>query len=316
MTMNFRSDKRSNQNGFTLIELLTVISIIGLLIAILLPAISSARSAARRTACSSNLKQLGQALSIYESVHGVYPSGMNGFGYSLHVMLLPHIEQAHLFNSINFSIPANLISGDSGNRTSYINRIDTFICADQAIKFGHSGTSYTGNRGVGERISQESGVFTSNSIGYTPGEIMDGMSQTVAISEWVVGPVDLQFKDVKGSVFETPSRLIGTGNIAPFIRECQSLDIDRVAINNNDKGLNWILGGYRHTLYNHTMPVNNYSCVSAGMAKEGAYTATSHHSGGVNTLFVDGHTGFIKNNISLPVWRALGTRSGGDFDTP
>ncbi|MBC7968410.1 MAG: DUF1559 domain-containing protein, partial [Fuerstia sp.] len=101
------------RRGFTLIELLVVIAIIAILIALLLPAVQQAREAARRTQCKNNLKQLALAIHNYHDTHKVYPFG-KGASYpgapvyarwSQHAMLLPYIEQANLYQSINFSAP-------------------------------------------------------------------------------------------------------------------------------------------------------------------------------------------------------------------
>ena len=107
------SGRFRRSRGFTLIELLVVIAIIAVLIALLLPAVQQAREAARRTQCRNNLKQIGLALHNYLSTHTVFPFGkgapyVGAAGYarwSQHAMILPYIDQAPLYNSIDFNNP-------------------------------------------------------------------------------------------------------------------------------------------------------------------------------------------------------------------
>jgi type II secretory pathway pseudopilin PulG len=87
-----------------LIELLVTVSVIAILVAILLPAVQAAREAARRSQCANNLKQLGVALSTYESSSRIFPHGVNGGAFSAHAMLLPQLDQSPLYNSINFGV--------------------------------------------------------------------------------------------------------------------------------------------------------------------------------------------------------------------
>src|SRR6478752_10469077 len=90
------------QRGFTLVELLVVIAIIGVLVALLLPAVQSAREAARRMRCQNNLKQIGLASHNHHDVLGEMPRGMSPVtGMSWHVHILPYIEQSAIFNSMD-----------------------------------------------------------------------------------------------------------------------------------------------------------------------------------------------------------------------
>jgi prepilin-type N-terminal cleavage/methylation domain-containing protein/prepilin-type processing-associated H-X9-DG protein len=136
------------RSGFTLIELLVVIAIIGILIALLVPAVQAAREAARRTRCTNNLKQIGLALHNYEGAHGSFPPGAITYqespldcnvvrrGFSLFALILPQMEQQAVYDAINFHFstgrlpPMEYGFPEAGltNRTGLIARINSFVC--------------------------------------------------------------------------------------------------------------------------------------------------------------------------------------------
>ncbi|MGH7201341.1 MAG: DUF1559 domain-containing protein, partial [Planctomycetaceae bacterium] len=105
----------SLRSGTTLTELLVALSVIGLLLALLVPAVQQVREASRRTQCRSNLKQIGIGMQSYHSVHGMFPPGSSN-GFSLHVFLLPHVEQRNLYDQIDFSQDVVSVEGEwNGN---------------------------------------------------------------------------------------------------------------------------------------------------------------------------------------------------------
>src|SRR5689334_6714400 len=134
-------------SAFTLIELLVVIAIIGVLTALLLPAVQSAREAARRAQCTNNLKQIGLALQNYEEANGTFPPGyvssvdmtiLNacdmdqenqhcvdlGTGWAWGSMILPYLEQTPVYNSINF----NLSVAYKENDTVSLTALSVYLC--------------------------------------------------------------------------------------------------------------------------------------------------------------------------------------------
>src|SRR5262249_33102914 len=129
--------------AFTLIELLVVIAIIAVLISLLLPAVQSAREAARRAQCTNNLKQMALAASNYESASGCYPggsySGINPNNpphwgtypenFSCFVRMLPYFEQAPMYSAVNF----NLCSSDIANLTICGVRVNSLICPSDTL---------------------------------------------------------------------------------------------------------------------------------------------------------------------------------------
>jgi prepilin-type N-terminal cleavage/methylation domain-containing protein/prepilin-type processing-associated H-X9-DG protein len=171
---------RSARRGFTLIELLVVISIIGVLIALLLPAVQAAREAARRSQCSNNLKQIGIALHNYENSNSVFPpagestnfgcaacgpfnsvtqgapaNGVTQFidGVGTFPRILQFIEGGNTFNAINFQLEYNSLSG--ANVTAYSTVISTFLCPSTPRKSGGG----TGREGFGDPFDPNAGLF-------------------------------------------------------------------------------------------------------------------------------------------------------------
>src|SRR5271170_4954855 len=121
--------KRKGRRGFTLIELLVVIAIIGLLIALLLPAVQAAREAARRSQCVNNLKQLGLAVQNYSDVNGALPPAAAtgpewSNNFSMKARVLPFLDQAALFNSLNMSY----FQLAAQNATNLTTMVGTFLC--------------------------------------------------------------------------------------------------------------------------------------------------------------------------------------------
>lgn len=157
--------------GFTLIELLVVISIIGVLVALLLPAVQSAREASRRAQCSNNLKQIGIAFTAYESAFHFLPAageslnyGVKPYvtqfidGHSVFARILPQIEQDTTYNIINFKLCYNHLSG--ANFTAFSTVINIYICPTA----DHSGES--GHDDVGDPGEANDLIYTAKGVGY------------------------------------------------------------------------------------------------------------------------------------------------------
>src|SRR5689334_15791940 len=122
-----------SRRGFTLVELLVVIAIIGVLVALLLPAVQAAREAARRAQCSNNLKQLSLALHNYENTHNTLPpAGIDSNQMSWVVLLLPYFEQQNLYSQFNF----NKGAWNSFNRINLVQgvRLKAIICPNLTTK--------------------------------------------------------------------------------------------------------------------------------------------------------------------------------------
>jgi prepilin-type N-terminal cleavage/methylation domain-containing protein/prepilin-type processing-associated H-X9-DG protein len=348
---------RRTWRGFTLIELLVVSAIIGILIALLLPAVQAAREAARRIQCVNNLKQIGLALHNYENTIGVLPFGMGSaytyrlcFWYSAHSMLLPYVEQAPLYNAINFNFPVwsptcnwagpwwSSLAWDV-NSTAYEAKVSTFLCPSDPTEFpleeagfrlqSIPGNNYLGNNGLNPRgwwnPQVADGLFyTSSSTRIA--SITDGASNTAAFSERLKSLGDRNRFVPGGDVLQTPpfsSVLFDRrdyGEISRFAQSCQSLSPATSQAPPHWAGGWWLVGGF-NALYTHVLPPNHQSCDngepwtggSTGATYSGiAYTASSRHPGGANTLLADGSIRFVKDGVARATWWALATRAGGE----
>jgi prepilin-type N-terminal cleavage/methylation domain-containing protein/prepilin-type processing-associated H-X9-DG protein len=213
---SFRPGRRHRDRGFTLIEVLVVITIIGLLVALLLPAVQAAREAARRIQCTHNLKQIALAAHNYHATAEVFPPGdLGGWsGWSAHARLLPFLEQGPLYNALNFAfgnrIPYGSQWGDPArtevNTTVTLTRITSFLCPSSIGPTGNlafpptdgprPGNCYFASMGAslhfgGDlRYARPIGMFMNNGppIGFRA--VTDGTANTICFGEWLVGDCD------------------------------------------------------------------------------------------------------------------------------
>ena len=307
---------KTRRRGFTLIELLVVIAIIGVLIALLLPAVQSAREAARRAQCVNNLKQIGIAMHNYHDALGSLPIGeVRGTSYSALSQALPFIEQGNSYNAINFS----LVQGNTANDTARMTILGVLLCpSDIANRLPSRGaaTNYFANKGtnviwqdpVGPNaaLPAANGVFIYGEISRFA-DITDGLSNTAFYSERVLADGSNAIVSPLEDVF-FPKSAPSTADEA--LQQCLALDINDLS---NQApvfmGAPWLNG--QHT-YQQSSPPNGRSC-GFFVVNRATMPPSSRHPGGVNLLAGDGAVKFIKQSIALSTWRALGTRAGGEI---
>jgi prepilin-type N-terminal cleavage/methylation domain-containing protein/prepilin-type processing-associated H-X9-DG protein len=289
-----------NRPGFTLIEALVVIAIIGLLLAILLPAIFAAREASRRLSCSNNLKQIALGLTSYAGAIGALPGSM--YLYSPLARMLPFIDQVPIYNSLN-------LQNNAANVTISSISLDVFICPSDNSSWRVGGmTNYAVNAGTdGLTNAPFSSPSDFSAIGYE--HVTDGSSTTAAASEWLTG-VPYLVRDAKRSVFQTDAPLIKPSEFPEFLIECRDLNVRNGTVNGITKGESWLTPGYGVTLYNHALLPNEHSCTNGTLTAQGAWTVTGSHGGGVNVAFLDGHVQYMNAALSRSIWTAIGTMNG------
>jgi prepilin-type N-terminal cleavage/methylation domain-containing protein len=330
---------RSQLRGFTLVELLVVIAIIGVLVALLLPAIQAAREAARRMQCANKLKQFGVSTLNYEAAkRRLPPARMLPKAWGVHVKLLPYVEQTSLFDIINFEQAI-------AENDARLQDVDLFLCpsdledrlsgvaAAEAVDGEWGRNSYRANSGSdtgamagtglpAQQVEQNNGPFVTNRE-IKLSEVTDGTAYTALFSEKVRGDGDNTSVEVASDWFR-----IGMVNQTAdqVATACLALDLSTM---NKPKfqfsrgGRNWPRGNYVPSRYNHVLPPNSRSCArddgSGALGaivndNGGATTASSFHVGGANLVRVDGSVQFAVNEIDPLAWRALGSRDGGETD--
>ena len=308
------SEKRPDmtRRGFTLIELLISIAIIGLLVALLLPAAMAAREAARRIQCNNNLKQLGLAVHNYESTHSMLPPG-GSMNYSFHTFLLPYLDHANLYQTVDFRSHPDLDT--TMDRRVLTTPVSVFQCPTDAGAniVGSAVTNYFGNYGTGVQAYGFNGVFrplAPSSLWETGpirfSDITDGTSTTAVIADGLVGHG--QPNRVR-SLWILPNTLVQPTELAQFASNCEDLS---VAVGSDDyiRGRPWATGQISRTGYTHILPPNSPNCLNGNRVQEGAYSAGSLHVSGVNILFADGHVRFVIRSIDRNVWSEMGSRGG------
>lgn len=315
--------------GFTLIELLVVIAIIGVLVALLLPAIQQAREAARRSSCANNLKQLGLALANYEAAHRCFHPGViyqpNGpyrwststsaswDSWSGLAMLLPLMDQEQIYERCNFETTPHDITNTSARN----NRISGLLCPSESYINQRQGTNYRQSRGPAWAWHHAGGAFTRSNIPLTSiRAVSDGTTHTIAYGEGRLGRnvfdryASMHYDVPVISPVPSISNRFDMSGLAAYLESCGTASSAAGSSGWNRAGWYWAEGdSLNTTTTTHVAPnTPDAFCDSDASTTESAVLPMgSYHPGGAHVALCDGSVQFLPDSIDNRVLVALGT---------
>ena len=318
MKTNAGGGRNCRRSGFTLVELLVVVAVIGVLIALLLPAVRVSREASRRMGCANNLKQLGLALHNYHETYKHLPAAMGGTGVGATprqgnsdrlcglVALLPFIECSALWDTISNPMQANGVLYPAMGPAPWVaeyppwkQELSYLQCpSDNSERTTFGKTNYAFCVGdVTQKIHQPThlrGAFACGMISRLE-DITDGTSNTIAMGE-IGTPTAL---NVVGqfAINQGPGLLINP-SICQKLRASPNVYDKRVSLSDSGRGSRWADGAGGFGLITTVLPPNSASCAVGGTeAVDGIYSAGSYHPGGALVVMADASTQFVAQSI-------------------
>jgi prepilin-type N-terminal cleavage/methylation domain-containing protein/prepilin-type processing-associated H-X9-DG protein len=297
------------RRGFTLVELLVVIAIIGVLVALLLPAVQSAREAARRSQCANNLKQMGLALHNYHDTFQRFPFGWSDRGAGWTTMLLPYIEQKPLWDTLGFNESNNWDSDNTPNERACGTYIGTFRCPSMGLVPKHvdnqgiPGRVPTSYRGVASSTADSDD--TSTSVKKRSLEMLDVEGIFFCCSHVRMAEVT----DGTSNTF-----MIGESRWETFTQDGNQMDFWYIGSPQVDP-CNCLTGGgateQSEFCGSTGVPFNARMIAStSGYVKELSFT--SLHPNGAQFALADGSVRFVPFTVNPSTYQALGSRNGGE----
>lgn len=295
--------------AFTLVELLVVIAIIGVLVALLLPAVQSAREAARRMSCQNNLKQLGLATHNYHDTFGVFSFGWSDRGQGWSAMILPQVEQQNIFDTLQWAESNNWDINNTPNQTACETVIPFFRCPSMAV------TDHRNLNGIEQRVpASYRGVASSTATSDDESTSNNGRSmEDIDLEGIFFGCSKIKFASITDGTSNT--FMFGESYFdETFVQDGNEMDFWYIGSPQVDP---WVCGGtnaateFSEFVGSTGVPINARKIAStSGYVKELSFS--SYHSGGAMFTLADGSVRFVSFNINPTTYQSLGSRKGGE----
>ncbi len=321
--------------GFTLIELLVVIAIIGVLIALLLPAVQAAREAARRAQCTNNMKQLGLAVHNYHDSWNMLPMGEMPGGMSPQIAILPFVEQVQIYNALNFNLGDRWIWTNVATLTVGRTRVSTYICPSEInIDYANDGynfyaTNYAWNSGTwwpyarqwdglfGRSYDDDGSLRPFVRANYSLASILDGTSNTLLNAEVANGPLVSGKPRTRVSDCYEVRGLTASSTVPQATAACQAINWQAGPIPWSGgwryKGYSWVEGSMWRNWFNTIRTPNQTCCTMDNVSWWYIMKpASSYHPGVANAVMADGSVKAFKETVSQMIWMGLSTRAGSE----
>jgi prepilin-type N-terminal cleavage/methylation domain-containing protein len=323
----------TSRPAFTLVELLVVIAIIGILVALILPAVQAAREAARRMSCGNNLRQVGLGLQNFEATHKSFPASLRPAlanasgqydGWSVQAQILSYLEQGNLFGQIDFDksytaqpfpiaptkVPTYQCPAEMKSKTrygangpehfplNYVANLGTWFVFDPASREGGSGAfrPYHPIRAsmITDGLSNTLGFAECKAYSpYYRNAAISGLSQPLPANPAAICPLGGEFKADSGHTEWVDGRAHQTGFTTVFIPNTKVI----CSAGGMNMDVDWN---------------NQQEGKSTTVPTFAAVTSRSHHPSGVNVVMMDGSVHLMPNSIDRLIWQGLSTRDGGE----
>jgi prepilin-type processing-associated H-X9-DG protein len=292
------------RRAFTLFQLLLILALLAILFALLLPAIAKARIAAVRAQSQNNMRQLGLACHIYHDANGTLPPGNDGNNFSAAAYLLPYIEQANLFQTIDFKKSVD----DKENAAARKTVIKTFLNPRDNVpppNGDYAPTNYLFSAGNQPALADNNGVLYQDSkVKLT--DVTDGTSNTMMAGETLKGD-----GGVKAVTVKRQHVLLKKDDLKGIKDEAGVKDWEKDKNIAADRCASWMDGRFLQGTFTATRTLNDEK-PDVNCGGFGGLSGLRSDDDTVNVLMADGSVHAINMKVKLEVWKALASRNGGE----